>query len=121
MSGPKPSGLKNPGRAIRGVGSATLALQAVVLLLALVPMAKLGGAGTRPAIWLCAVLAVVSIVLAGLLGRPWAWWAGPLVPLALVVAGFGWHWSLAVLGVLFGLLWVYVLNVRRTVLSGQSE
>jgi hypothetical protein len=120
MSETKPSGLKNPGRAVRAVGSATLALQAVVLLLALVPMAKLGGPGATPAIWLCVGLAVVSIVLAGMLGRSWAWWAGPLVPLALVVAGFVWHWSLAVLGVLFALLWVYVLNVRRTVLSGQS-
>jgi Protein of unknown function (DUF4233) len=112
----KPSGLRNPSAAVRGVGAATLLLQAIVLLLALAPMARLGGARAAPAIWLCVALTVLLIVLAGLLPRSWAWWAAGLVPLALLAGGAFLHWSLAVLGVLFGLLWTYVLTVRRSIL-----
>ena len=34
----------------------------------------------------------------------------------LLLAGFL-HWSLGVLGVIFALVWVYVLHVRRTILG----
>jgi uncharacterized membrane protein len=116
----KPSGLRNPGGAVRGVGAGSLVLEAIVLLLALAPLARLGGSRSTPAIWLCAVLCVLAIGLASMLRRAWAWWAAALVPLALLVGGLFTHWSLAVLGVLFGLLWTYVLNVRRSVLHGRS-
>ena len=113
----KPSGLRNPARAIRGVGAGGLVLQAIVLLLALVPLARLGGTRAAPAIWFCLALVVVAILFAGMLGRSWAWWGAALIPGALVVGGFFLHWSLAALGVLFGLLWAYVLHVRRTILG----
>jgi hypothetical protein len=112
------SGLRNPSAAIRGVGAGALAVEAIVLLLAIAPLAKLGGAGGGKAVWLVVILAVLAGVLVGLLRHPWAWWAGLVVPLALLGGGFL-HWSLAVLGVVFGLLWGYLLNVRRTVLSGR--
>ena len=119
-SGEKPSGLRNPPAAVRGVGAAALALQALVLLLAIAPLARLGGSKATPGIWLCAGLTVLSIVLAGLLRRSWAWPAAIAVPVALFVGGLFLHWSLIALGVLFGLLWAYVLHVRRTVLGGRS-
>jgi hypothetical protein len=40
------------------------------------------------------------------------------VPLALIVGGVFVSWALVALGVLYALAWTYVLNVRRTVLSG---
>ncbi len=116
----KPSGLRNPGAAVRGVGAGTLVIEAIVLLLALIPLARLGGAHSTAGIWLCVALVAVSIVLAGMLRRAWAWWAAALIPLALFAGGFVVHWSLVALGVLFGLVWAYVLNVRHTVLSGRS-
>jgi hypothetical protein len=39
-----------------------------------------------------------------------------VVPVALLAGGFL-HWSLAVLGIVFGLVWGYVLYVRRSVLG----
>ena len=84
------------------------------------PLARLGGAHSTTGIWLCVALVALSIVLAGMLRRAWAWWAGALIPLALVAGGFVVHWSLVALGVLFGLVWAYVLNVRHTVLNGRS-
>jgi hypothetical protein len=110
------SGLRNPPAAVRGVGAGALAVEALVLLLAIAPLAKIGGRDTGAAIGLVAGLAVVAGMLAGLLRYPWAWWAGATVPVGLLVGGLL-HWSLVVLGVVFGLLWGYVLNVRRTVLG----
>jgi hypothetical protein len=110
------SGLRNPGAAVRGVAATALAVEALVLLLAIAPLARLGGPAARPAIWLVLGLAVVAIVLVALLRYAWVYWAGLAVPVLLLAGGFL-HWSLAVLGVVFGLLWGYVLNVRRTVLG----
>jgi hypothetical protein len=90
--------------------------QAVVLLLAIVPLRVLGAGGDGGTVALSA-LAAVSLVLAGLLRHRWAWWAWGSVPLALIVAGFAVHASLGVLGALFTLVWLYVLRVRSTVLG----
>jgi hypothetical protein len=81
--------------------------------MAIVPLVRLDAPGA--AIAVVAVLAGYAIVLCGLLRRGWAWYAGILVPLALLATGFL-HTALIVLGILFALLWSYVLHVRRTVL-----
>jgi hypothetical protein len=112
----KPSGLRNPDAAVRGVGAAALVVQGVVLLLGIVPL-RVIGAGSGGGTVAVVALAVLSIALAGLLRRRWAWWAGGALPLVLIACGFLVHVSLAVLGVMFGLVWAYVLRVRRTVLG----
>ena len=111
------SGLRNPAAAVRGVGAGTLAIEALVLLLAIVPLAKLGGSRTGPAIALVVSLAVLCALLAGLLRYRWVWYAGVAVQAALLVGGLL-NLALAALGVLFAAAWGYVLHVRRTVLSG---
>lgn len=108
----RPSGLRDPGAAVRGVGAAALATMAVVQVLAVVPLVKVGVAA--PALWLVGGLAAVAVVLAGVLRRRWAWWAAVVVPVGLLAGGLL-HAALAVLGLLFGLLWGYVLYVRRSV------
>ncbi|WP_432831141.1 DUF4233 domain-containing protein [Dactylosporangium sp. CA-092794] len=115
-----PTGLKNPEAAVRGVGAAGLAVEGVVLLLALLPLAKLGhgGGGTTAAIWVCAGLAVVCFALCGLLRRSWAWFAGLLVQVVLLGGGFL-HWSLLALGIVFGPAWLYALYVRRSVYANR--
>ncbi|MEV0133903.1 DUF4233 domain-containing protein [Dactylosporangium sp. NPDC050688] len=110
------AGLKNPGGAVRGVGAATLVVEGLVLLLALLPLAKLGQ--STAAIWLCAGLAVLSFALCGLLRYDWAWPAALVVPVALLAGGVL-HWSLVVLGIVFGLSWGYVLYVRRAVYANK--
>ena len=88
----------------------------LVLLLAIIPLRVLGGGGNTGTVVVSA-LAVVSLALAALLRHRWAWWLGGAMPVALVVAGFTLHPSLGVLGVIFGLVWLYVLRVRATVLG----
>jgi hypothetical protein len=115
----RPSGLRNPAAAVRGVGAGALAAEGLVLLLALVPLRVLGatdGWGTAAV----ALLAVVSFTLAGLLRRTWAWWAGSALQLVVIGSGFLLHGALIAVGVLCGLVWLYVLRVRASVLGRAS-
>ncbi|HEX3732256.1 MAG TPA: DUF4233 domain-containing protein [Mycobacteriales bacterium] len=110
------SGLRNPPAAVRGVGMATLLLETLVLLLALQPMRQLSYVSTPVALSVVGGLAVFSLVNAMLLRYNWGWRLGLVFQAAIVVAGFV-HLALLVLGVIFLLIWLYVLRVRRTVLG----
>lgn len=123
MTGEEPgrSGLRNPRAAVRGVGGAALLAEAIVLLLAIQPLRVLGANLTGLAIAFVVVLAVSCVVVAGLLGRAWAWHVGGGIQVLLLLSGFVFHSSLAVAGVLFGLLWLYVLHVRRSVLGTRTD
>lgn len=112
------SGLRNPRAAVRGAGAGALSLEALVLLLAIVPLKKLGGHMSGTGVAIVVVLAIVCVVLAGMLRRPWAWYAGLVPQVALIVAGLFVSGALVVLGVIFGLVWLYMLSVRRSVLGG---
>lgn len=123
MTAPEPgtdpanrSGLRNPVAAVRGVGAAALVGEAIVLLLAIQPLRVLGVRLTGTAIGTVIALAVVCVLFAGLLRRRWAWSAVLGVQALLIACGY-FHVSLAILGVLFAGLWLYVMSVRRTVLG----
>jgi len=114
--GARRSGLRNPVAAVRGLGAAALGLEGIVLLLAIQPVRILGGGLSAAGVWTVVGLALVCFALCGIMRRAWAWHAGTLVQMALLLGGFL-HWSLFALGVIFGLAWVYVLHVRRTILG----
>ncbi|AEB46785.1 MULTISPECIES: DUF4233 domain-containing protein [Micromonospora] len=121
MSGPegpqqRRSGLRDPQRAVRGLGAGTLALEALVLLLAIQPIRLVGGDLSAAAIGAVVALAVAAAMLAGLMGRPWAWNAGTVLQGLLLLSGLL-HWSLLVLGVMFALVWAYAWHVRRVILG----
>ncbi|MDG4827678.1 DUF4233 domain-containing protein [Asanoa sp. WMMD1127] len=110
------SGLRNPVAAVRGMGAAALGLQGVVLLLAIQPIRVLGDGAGAAAVWTLVGLVIACFVLCGMLRRAWAWPAGTAVQVALLVGGFL-HWTLFALGLIFGLVWLYVLHVRRSILG----
>ncbi len=110
------SGLRNPAAALRGVGAATLAIEALVLLLAIQPLRVLGGHLSGPGVGVLVALAVLCCVLAGLLRRRWAWFA--VLVLQLLVIGTGvLQWALIVIGLGFASIWLYVLHLRSTILG----
>jgi Protein of unknown function (DUF4233) len=113
---PPPSGLRNPGAAVRGVGAGALGMEALAMLLAIQPLRTVGGGLGAAAVGVVVAFAVVLLLLTGLLRRGWAWYAAAGVQVLLLPAGLL-HWALAVLGVVFGLVWGYVLHVRRRVLG----
>ncbi|MGW4461414.1 DUF4233 domain-containing protein [Micromonospora sp. NPDC004704] len=112
----RPSGLRNPVRAVRGLGAGTLVIEMLVLLLAIQPIRIVGGDLSGTAIWTIVALAVVAVLLSGMLARAWAWHAATVLQGLLLLSSFL-HWSLGVLGLIFALVWAYVLHVRRTILG----
>ncbi len=111
------SGLRDPARAVRSVAAAALGLEGLTVLLALAPIAKLGG-GLTP--WRAAAviaLAVMLIVTAGLLRRRWAYHLGSLLQVAVAAAGFLTP-AMFFLGLAFALVWLYVLRLRAAVAGG---
>ena len=110
------SGLKNPQAAVRGLGAGTLALEAIVLLLAIAPLSVIGGERKGAAIAAVLAAVVVSVLLAGSVKRNWAWHAGTALQVLLIAAGLL-HWAVAAIGVIFGLAWWYALHVRRSILG----
>ncbi|WP_422743391.1 DUF4233 domain-containing protein [Micromonospora sp. WMMD754] len=114
--GGRRSGLRNPDKAVRGLGAGTLSLEALVLLLAIQPIRVVGGDLGGAAIGVIVALAVACVVLAGMMRRPWAWHAGTVLQGLLLLSGLL-HWSLFALGVIFALVWAYALHVRRVILG----
>jgi len=110
------SGLRNPPAAVRGMGMAALLLEAVVLLLALQPVRQFSPWSDAVALSITGALVVVCLAATGFLRRDWGWKFGVVVQVAVIAGGVA-HWSLAVLGVLFLAVWLYVLKVRRTVME----
>src|SRR5579884_4072322 len=104
--------MSDPGRGLRAIGMATLALEAVVLLLALVAAYGLHR-HLRPAtVGVLLGLTAGAIVLAPLQRRR----AGPpagLVLQVLVVAAGVITWPLYLLGAVFAALWMAYLRLRR--------
>lgn len=120
MSGGE-SGLRNPPAAVRGIGAAALAVEGLVLLLAIVPLRVLGNARGTTGTVVIVTLAVACFVLAGMMRRSWVWIAGTALQVVLFVTGFFVHLALSVAGIVFGLTWWYVLHVRRTVLGPRPD
>ena len=110
------SGLRNPAAAVRGLGAGALVLEAIVLLLAIQPIRIMGGDLSGWGIGAVVGLAVLAILLAGMMRHRWAWGAGTALQALLIACGLL-HWSLGVVGIIFGAAWAYATHVRRTLLG----
>ncbi|MCW0214692.1 MAG: DUF4233 domain-containing protein [Pseudonocardia sp.] len=115
----EPSGIRPPARdpmkGIRGIFAAVLVLETIAVLLALLVVSKftegaLNGAGLA-IVW---VLALLMVVACAVQRKPWGLGFALVLQVALIACGFI-HASLAVLGVIFGLVWVALLLMRRDV------
>ena len=113
---PDTSEPRDPRKGLRGIMAATLFLEAIAVGLAILVVAKLGGGISSVAGWLITGLAVAMLAAAFLQRRPW----GLGLALALQVATIA-CWPLVpmlgMLGVVFALVWVYLLWLRRTVMQ----
>jgi len=110
------SGLRDPARAVRSVAAAVLCLEALTVLLALAPIAKLGGGLTPGRVTALVALAVLLITTAGVLRRAGAYLLGGVLQVAVLAAGLLTP-AMFVVGIAFGLVWSYVLRLRRTVID----
>ncbi|MFF5991654.1 DUF4233 domain-containing protein [Prauserella flavalba] len=110
---PKPPA-KDPMKGFRGVQAGTLILEAIVVGLALPVVATLGSGITSFQGWAVIAIAVALVACCGFLRKPWTIW----VILALNVALIAFVVSLvavAVIGVLFLAVWLWLMWLRRDV------
>lgn len=99
-------------RATRGALAAILGLEAVVVLL--VPRAiaftSTGLGGTRAGLLIA--LAVVMVVAAGLMRRPWGIGLGSVLQVPFILTGI-WLTAMFVVAAIFATIWLSLLNLRR--------
>ena len=103
----------DPWRSFRGVMAGILILEAIVVLLALPVVAAADGLTPLSGGYLVG-LAVVMVLLVGLQGRSWAIWVNLALQL-VVIAGVVVHGAIAFIGVLFGLVWLFIVYLRAEV------
>lgn len=119
---------KDPWKGLRGVMAGTLILEAIVVLLALPVVWRLGDGITSFGAFYVGGLALLMVLGAGLQGRPWAL-KYDLALQVLMVLGVFVNVTLGALGVLFAGVWGYILYLRndmrdrieRGLLPGQRD
>lgn len=110
---PKPPA-KDPMKSFRGVMAGSLIMEGITVALALPVIAKLGtGVGSFTG-WSVIVIAVALIVLCGFLKKPWAVPAVLALQVALIAYVVAVP-AVAILGVVFLGIWLWLLWLRRDV------
>jgi len=103
-------------KGLRGVMAATLILESIAVLLALLVLTKFGDSGGALGVGLVLALAAAMIVTAFLLRRPWALWVALGLQLAMIASGLL-VFVLGVLGLIFTAIWLGLLRLRRQVVG----
>jgi Protein of unknown function (DUF4233) len=106
---------RDPLRGLRGIFAGVLVMEAVVVGLALLVVGRLGGGLAG---WYTGGLALAMVVAAGVQRRSWGLGVALMLQVAMVAGWFA-HPVLGGLGLLFVLVWGYLLYVRRVV-AGQA-
>jgi hypothetical protein len=106
---------RRANKATRGALAGVLALEALIVLLiprAIAFTSGLGGLRTG----ICIGLAVVLVVAAGLVRRPWGIAVGSVLQLVFTATGF-FVGSLFLIGALFIAIWLRILLLRHEVVG----
>ncbi len=101
-------------RGLRGIFAGTLVMEAIVVGLALLVVDRLGDGLGGPAGWYTASLALAMVIAACVQRRPWGLGLALTLQFAMVAGWFA-HPTLGGLGLLFVLVWGYLLYVRWAV------
>lgn len=104
----------DPMKGIRGVFAATLVLEAIVVLLALLVLPKFGTGATPLGVGVIVAVAVLMVVASGVQRRPWGLGLALALQVAVLLCGFVVP-ALAIMGVVFVLVWGGLLFLRRDV------
>ncbi len=104
----------DPWKGFRGVMAGTLVLEAIVVLLALPVVSTVGGGlGWFSTLYLVG-MAVAFVLAAGMQGRPQAIQINLALQVFVLLGGFI-HLSIAIVGVVFLAVWIYLLYLRRDI------
>lgn len=110
----------DPLKGIRGVYAAVLALESIVVGLALLVLPKFGPGATPLGVSVLGGLAVVMLLSAFVQRTSWGLTLALALQVITIVAGFVFVTALGVMGIVFALVWVGILLLRRD-LVGKME
>ena len=106
------AGRPDPWKGLRGIMAGTLFMEAIVVGLALLVVAKQGGGVSSAAGWIVGGLAIAMLLAAFVQRRPWGLPVALVLQLAMIAC-----WplvpTLGALGLIFALVWAYLLWLRR--------
>ncbi|OLM15125.1 MULTISPECIES: DUF4233 domain-containing protein [unclassified Pseudonocardia] len=105
----------DPMKGARGVFAATLILEAIVVLLALLVLPRFGTGSTALGFGVVAGIAVAMILASGVQRRPWGLTAALVLQAALLVAALVFLPSLVVIAAVFIVVWAVLVWMRREV------
>lgn len=99
---------------MRGMASGVLVLEALVLMLATMPMITVYDVAWQVAVPICIGLGAGAVLICAVVGRPVGVVAGSLLQVAAIGLGFVVP-AMFVLGVVFGGLWIAAVVLGRRV------
>ena len=105
----------DPMKGARGVFAATLILEAIVVLLALLVLPRFGTGSTGLGFGVITALAVAMIVASGLQRRSWGLTAALGLQVLLIVASLVFLPSLVIVAVAFAIVWAILVWMRHEV------
>jgi Protein of unknown function (DUF4233) len=106
--------VSDPLPGLRGIFAGTLVMEAIVVGLALLVVGRFSGGIGGPAGWYTAGLALAMMVAAGVQRHRWGLAVALTLQVAMVAGWFA-HPALGGLGILFVVVWAYLLYVRWAV------
>lgn len=97
---------------IRGIYSALLILEAIVVLFVPATIRQMGPGLTWPRLTAIGVIVVALIALCAFIKKPWAYAAGWVLQICVLALGF-WVWAMFILGALFAGMWFFAGKFYR--------
>ncbi|MBY8848539.1 DUF4233 domain-containing protein [Saccharothrix sp. MB29] len=107
-------------KSFRGIMAGTLILEAIVVALALPVVAKLGGGIGTGTGYLVLGLLVAFIATCAVLKRGWAVYVIVALHVVMIASWFALT-ALGAIGIVFSLVWAYLLWLRRDVAKRMAE
>ncbi|QUD80881.1 DUF4233 domain-containing protein [Gordonia polyisoprenivorans] len=110
----------DPWRGLRGVMAGTLVLEVIVMVLTFPIVAKIGPGLTWVSGIYLGVVTLLMILACGMQGRRRALEIDIGLQILVIVGGV-FHWSIAIVGLLFLFVWLYIRYVRADVARRMRE
>lgn len=116
--GPGKQPVKDPLAGLTGVLSGTLIMEAITIMLILTVILKVNdGQYWTTFNWVyVTVIGLAHVAMAFLQKKPWALWVDLALQVPLIL-GFFVHWSVTVVGVIFGIVWFYIVKMRSEIVQ----
>lgn len=116
--GPGKQPVKDPLAGLTGVLSGTLVMEAITIFLILTVILKVdGGEHWTTFNWVyITVIGLAHVVAAFFQKKPAALWVDLALQIPLIF-GFFIHWSVTAVGIIFGIVWYFVIRMRSEIVQ----